>query len=61
MQTRRSTKTLISIANAILQEEIHDDDNEIDDESSPMSATLPSNSQYTIQTHSQSSYMQSLI
>ena len=35
------------MANATLQEEIHDDDNEIDDEGSPMSTTLPSNSQYT--------------
>ena len=43
------------MANATLQEEIHDDDNEIDDEGSPMSTTLPSNSQYTTRSHSQSS------
>ena len=43
------------MANAALQEEINDDDNEIDDEGSPMSTTLPSNSQYTTRSRSQSS------
>ena len=43
------------MANAALQEEIHDDNNEIDDEGSPMLTTLPSNSQYTTRSCSQSS------
>ena len=43
------------MANAALQEEIHNDDNEIDDEGSPMSTTLPSNFQYTTRSRSQSS------
>ncbi|KAL9457839.1 hypothetical protein AB3S75_006812 [Citrus x aurantiifolia] len=47
LPTGSSAETLNHMANAALQEEIHDDDNEIDDEGSPMSTTLPSNSQYT--------------
>lgn len=53
--TGSSAETPNDMANAALQEEIHDDDNEIDDEGSPMSTTLPSNSQYTTRSRSQSS------
>ncbi|KAH9801563.1 DDE Tnp4 domain-containing protein [Citrus sinensis] len=53
--TESSTKNPNDVAMAALQEEIHDDDNEIDDKGSPMSTTLPSNSQYTTRSHSQSS------
>ncbi|KAH9722638.1 DDE Tnp4 domain-containing protein [Citrus sinensis] len=53
--TGSSAETPNDMANAALQEEINDDDNEIDDEGSPMSTTLPSNSQYTTRSRSQSS------
>ncbi|XP_006490749.1 uncharacterized protein LOC102614015 isoform X3 [Citrus sinensis] len=53
--TESSTKNPNDVAIAALQEEIHDDDNEIDDKGSPMSTTLPSNSQYTTRSYSQSS------
>ena len=42
--------------NVTLQEEIHSDDNEINNEGSLMSASLSSNSQYTTRSCSQSTY-----
>ena len=44
------------MANAKLQEEIHDDDNEIDDEDPPIFATPFANSQDTTRSHAQSSH-----
>lgn len=54
--TRRSAETPIDMANATLQEEIYDDNNEINDEGSPMFATPTANSQYTTRSHAQSSH-----
>lgn len=44
------------MANAVLQEETHDNDNETDDEGSPMFATLSVNSQDSTRSRAQSSH-----
>lgn len=53
----RSIETPIDMVNAVHQEEILDDDNDIDNEGSSISTTLPSKFPYATQLRLESSYM----